>query len=183
MRCVLIGPPGTGKSTVGAMLAASLAGRFAPSLRIPLRSVIAAAIAFPVGVWIGHTGRGRRVVVALVPPITLIVAVLGSIIAGVATPTESASVGSVGAIFLCVVKLLADHFLGRGGEAEKERRLLWFWLGFLAVLVAANRDDTAVLIVLTVRQLNEIDKIWTEKSEVTLGESEASTDDSSATEE
>lgn len=24
MRCVLIGPPGTGKSTVGAMLAASL---------------------------------------------------------------------------------------------------------------------------------------------------------------
>ena len=81
-------------------------------------------------------GLGRRVVVALVPPITLIVAVLGSIIAGVATPTESASVGSVGAIFLCVVKLLADHFLGRGGEAEKERRLLWFWLGFLAVLVA-----------------------------------------------
>ncbi|WP_288750549.1 hypothetical protein [uncultured Corynebacterium sp.] len=35
---------------------------------------------------------------------------------------------------------------------------------------------------LTVRQLNEIDKIWTAKSEVTLGESETSTDDSSETE-
>lgn len=83
-----------------------------------------------------RAGLGRRVVVALVPPITLIVAVLGSIIAGVATPTESASVGSVGAIFLCVVKLLADHFFGRGGDGEKERRLLWFWLGFLLVVVA-----------------------------------------------
>ena len=30
-----------------------------------LALAIAAAIAFPVGVWIGHTGRGRRVVVAL----------------------------------------------------------------------------------------------------------------------
>ena len=36
---------------------------------------------------------------------------------------------------------------------------------------------------LTVRQLNEIDKIWSKRSDATLGESEASTDDSSATEE
>jgi tripartite ATP-independent transporter DctM subunit len=42
----------------------------------------------------------RRVFVALVPPLLLITAVLGSIIAGVASPTESASVGAVGAIFL-----------------------------------------------------------------------------------
>jgi TRAP-type mannitol/chloroaromatic compound transport system permease large subunit len=85
-----------------------------------------------------RAGLGRRVIVALVPPMTLIVAVLGSIISGVATPTESASVGSLGAIFLMLVKMLADHILSRSGgsAAEVERRLMWFWLAFLAVLVA-----------------------------------------------
>ncbi len=37
---------------------------------------------------------------ALVPPLLLIVAVLGSIIGGLATPTEAASVGAVGALIL-----------------------------------------------------------------------------------
>jgi tripartite ATP-independent transporter DctM subunit len=45
-------------------------------------------------------GLPRRVVRALLPPLALIVAVLGSIIAGIASPTESASVGAVGAILL-----------------------------------------------------------------------------------
>jgi len=42
----------------------------------------------------------RRVMRALVPPLVLILAVLGSIIAGIATPTEAASVGAVGAMAL-----------------------------------------------------------------------------------
>ena len=37
---------------------------------------------------------------ALAPPLLLILAVLGSILAGIATPTESASVGAVGAMLL-----------------------------------------------------------------------------------
>jgi len=37
---------------------------------------------------------------AIVPPIVLIIAVLGSIFSGIATPTESASIGAVGALFL-----------------------------------------------------------------------------------
>ena len=41
-----------------------------------------------------HMGR------ALLPPLLLIVAVLGSVLAGVATPTESASAGAFGAILL-----------------------------------------------------------------------------------
>lgn len=45
----------------------------------------------------------REVAVALVPPLALIVAVLGSILAGVATPTEAASVGSVGAMVLAIL--------------------------------------------------------------------------------
>jgi tripartite ATP-independent transporter DctM subunit len=39
---------------------------------------------------------------ALLPPVALIVAVLGSIIGGLATPTEAASVGAVGALLLAM---------------------------------------------------------------------------------
>jgi len=43
-----------------------------------------------------------RVVRALLPPLALILAVLGSILAGIATPTEAAAVGAVGAMLLAI---------------------------------------------------------------------------------
>lgn len=46
----------------------------------------------------------REVLVALIPPLLLIVAVLGSILGGVATPTEAASVGAVGAMILAALR-------------------------------------------------------------------------------
>lgn len=46
----------------------------------------------------------REVVVALVPPLALISAVLGSILGGIATPTEAASVGAVGAMVLAALR-------------------------------------------------------------------------------
>jgi tripartite ATP-independent transporter DctM subunit len=46
----------------------------------------------------------KRVTIALIPAFALIVSVLGSIFAGVATPTEAASVGAVGGILLTMVK-------------------------------------------------------------------------------
>ena len=46
----------------------------------------------------------KRVTIALIPAFALIVAVLGAIFAGVATPTEAASVGAVGGILLTMVK-------------------------------------------------------------------------------
>jgi tripartite ATP-independent transporter DctM subunit len=49
-------------------------------------------------------GLMREVFTALVPPLLLIVAVLGSILGGIATPTEAASVGSVGAMLLALVR-------------------------------------------------------------------------------
>jgi tripartite ATP-independent transporter DctM subunit len=55
-----------------------------------------------------RAGLGRRVVGALVPPLLLMVAVLGSILAGIATPTESASVGAVGAMLLAATKSRFD---------------------------------------------------------------------------
>ncbi len=52
----------------------------------------------------GREGLGRRVMVAVVPAGLLIVAVLGSILLGIATPTESAAVGSVGAMLLALMR-------------------------------------------------------------------------------
>jgi tripartite ATP-independent transporter DctM subunit len=46
----------------------------------------------------------RRLVAVLVAPIALILAVLGSILGGIATPTEAASVGAVGAVLLAVLR-------------------------------------------------------------------------------
>jgi tripartite ATP-independent transporter DctM subunit len=46
----------------------------------------------------------RKLAQVLVAPVLLILAVLGSILGGVATPTEAASVGAVGAILLAVLK-------------------------------------------------------------------------------
>ena len=46
---------------------------------------------------------GRRVLRVLLPPLALIVAVLGSIMAGLATPTEAAAVGAVGALLLALI--------------------------------------------------------------------------------
>ena len=46
------------------------------------------------------TSKIATVIKSIFPPLLLIVAVLGSILAGIATPTESASVGAVGSLLL-----------------------------------------------------------------------------------
>lgn len=79
-------------------------------------------------------GLSQRVVSALIPPITLIMAVLGSIVSGVATPTESASVGAVGAMLLAAVRTIAASSGSEADNARRDTLLLWFWLGFLATL-------------------------------------------------
>jgi len=45
---------------------------------------------------------------ALLPPLLLVFAVLGSILAGVATPTEAAGVGAMGALILAIVRRQLD---------------------------------------------------------------------------
>jgi len=52
-----------------------------------------------------YTGMdlAKRVVLSLLPPLTLIVVVLGSIFAGVATPTEAGALGAVGAMVLAAM--------------------------------------------------------------------------------
>jgi len=51
----------------------------------------------------GALALARRVTFSLMPPLFLIVVVLGSIFAGVATPTEAGALGAVGAMLLAAV--------------------------------------------------------------------------------
>jgi tripartite ATP-independent transporter DctM subunit len=53
---------------------------------------------------IGGAELARQVLLVLMPPLTLIILVLGSIFAGVATPTEAGAVGAVGAMMLALVR-------------------------------------------------------------------------------
>ncbi len=50
----------------------------------------------------GQENLWLRTLKVLLPPLSLILAVLGSILAGLATPTEAASVGAVGAVLLAL---------------------------------------------------------------------------------
>jgi len=58
---------------------------------------------------------------AMVPPAALILAVLGSIFFGLATPTEAAGVGAFGALLLALVNRKLDHGGLRGALRETTR--------------------------------------------------------------
>ena len=47
----------------------------------------------------------REIISAIVPPVLLIIAVLGAILGGVATPTEAAAVGAVGALLMAGMRV------------------------------------------------------------------------------
>ena len=51
---------------------------------------------------------GRELLAGLIPPLVLIVAVLGSIMGGIATPTEASGVGALGAALLAVLQRQLD---------------------------------------------------------------------------
>ncbi|WP_339137657.1 MAG: TRAP transporter large permease subunit [Candidatus Electrothrix sp. GW3-4] len=65
-----------------------------------LKPHLAPTFKLPVG---EKKGSWQQALIAILPPITLIVLVLGSIFAGVATPTESAAVGALGALLLAAM--------------------------------------------------------------------------------
>jgi TRAP-type mannitol/chloroaromatic compound transport system permease large subunit len=105
-----------------------------------------------------ETGHGlwRHLAEALVPPLVLIVAVLGSILGGIATPTEAAAVGAVGAIMLAghhfvpgrplpmligAVSLAALLAVTSFHDLRLQRAVVspleWAWIGVAALLTAA----------------------------------------------
>jgi tripartite ATP-independent transporter DctM subunit len=64
------------------------------------------------------TGLARRVLVVLVPPLVLILLVLGSIFAGLATPTEAGAVGALGAMGLAAAHRRLDREALRAAAEE-----------------------------------------------------------------
>ncbi len=58
---------------------------------------------------LGGGSMFARVLQALVAPIVLIIAVLGSILSGIATPTEAAGVGAIGATLLAGYRFVPDR--------------------------------------------------------------------------
>jgi tripartite ATP-independent transporter DctM subunit len=77
----------SGAYAVYVLAIAYLKPELAPALPLEMRNIRGAALA-------------RKVLRALVPPLLLILAVLGSIFFGIATPTEAGAVGAVGALLL-----------------------------------------------------------------------------------
>jgi len=71
---------------------------------------------------------------AVVPPMALILFVLGSIFAGIATPTESSSIGAVGAVLLALMykKLTLDIIKGAALQTVKITSMVF------AILVGAT---------------------------------------------
>ena len=81
----------------------------------------------------GSAGRsvGRRVLHSMLAPVALMVAVLGSILGGLASPTEAAGVGAVGAL------LLAGHRI----DETRGWPILLAVACFLALLVLTSHFD------------------------------------------
>ncbi|HAX89544.1 MAG TPA: C4-dicarboxylate ABC transporter [Cyanobacteria bacterium UBA11370] len=78
-----------------------MAGAFAAHVLIVAWLKPSAAPALPAEVReIGGKALGKRVLQAMVPPLVLILLVLGSIFFGIATPTEAGAVGCLGAMVL-----------------------------------------------------------------------------------
>ena len=80
-------------------------------------------------------GMLRRLSHALIAPIVLIIAVLGSILVGVATPTEAAGVGAVGATLLAGARLTRGRPLPIYGAA----------LGLVGLLVLTSFVDLRIM--------------------------------------
>lgn len=74
---------------------------------------------------------------ALLPPLFLIVAVLGSILAGLATPTEAAAIGAVGATFLAGARNAGSGDNPRGGQLLAFAGMAAL-VGLIALIVIAN---------------------------------------------
>ena len=76
----------------------------------------------------------KRLLKALLPPLILILAVLGSILAGIATPTEAAAVGAAGALLLAGLR----GQLGRGMLAEAARSTTRMTSMVFLILIGAS---------------------------------------------
>lgn len=87
----------------------------------------------------GETIDLTQMALALAPPIVLIIAVLGSILGGIATPTEAASVGAVGALLLAALRRE-----GPGTSLRKAAPILLAAGAIVALLILTSAMDLRV---------------------------------------
>ncbi|SFE54334.1 TRAP transporter, DctM subunit [Sulfitobacter brevis] len=90
------------------------------------------------------------VLMLLIPPLLLIVAVLGSILFGVATPTEAASIGSIGAVLLAGQRLSDRSSLPQLVAIIGAVIVVYFVLNFdlrLAKTTITTRDTINIIVV------------------------------------
>ena len=90
-----------------------------------------AAPALPVEMRVYGAELFKRVVLSLLPPLVLIVVVLGSIFAGVATPTEAGALGAVGAMTLAGINRSLS--LGALKDAMEDTSRLTIMVVFLLI--------------------------------------------------
>ncbi len=89
----------------------------------------------------------KKALISIIPPLVLIILVLGSIFAGIATPTESASVGSVGAMLLALgygklnIKMIQESSLGTIKITAMVFAILIGATAFSMVFVYSGADD------------------------------------------
>ena len=71
----------------------------------------------------------RRVLFVMIPPLVLILLVLGSIFAGIATPTEAGALGAVGAMVLAQFnkRLTREALNGAMGETTRLTSMVYFF--------------------------------------------------------
>jgi tripartite ATP-independent transporter DctM subunit len=96
-----------------------------------VRPEAAPALATGPGSSTDHTGPRDGLLGSLLPPIGLMVAVLGSILGGLASPTEAAGVGAVGALLLAGMRV----------DPSRAMPIRLAVVAFLAMLVLAARYD------------------------------------------
>lgn len=88
-----------------------------------------AAPALPPQMRVSGAQLAKRVAVSLIPPLTLIVVVLGSIFWGVATPTEAGAMGAMGAMGLAAAKRqLSRTALAKALEAASRLTIMVVFL-------------------------------------------------------
>ncbi len=107
----------------------ALTGAYALYIALVAFSKPNVAPALPEDMRIAGAELLKRVVLSLVPPLALIVVVLGSIFAGVATPTEAGALGSVGAILLAMMnRSLSFDALNRAMEETSRLTIMVVFL-------------------------------------------------------
>jgi tripartite ATP-independent transporter DctM subunit len=80
-----------------------------------------AAPAMKVNESLSRATNVKKALLAIIPPLTLIVLVLGSIFGGIATPTESASLGALGSMVLALMYRKLSYAMVRDAALETVR--------------------------------------------------------------